>query len=36
MAPLFLLLAACAALVAISAMFLPSERRAEPVPQAAE
>jgi MFS family permease len=36
MAPLFLLLAACAALVAVSALFLPDERRAEPVPQAAE
>jgi MFS family permease len=35
-ASLFVLLAACAALVALSALFLPGERRPAPLPQAAE
>ena len=35
-ASLFVLLAVCAGLVALSALFLPGERRAAPLPQAAE
>ncbi len=35
-ASLFILLAGCAGLVAVSALFLPGERRAAPLPQAAE
>jgi len=35
-ASLFVVLAACAALVALSALFLPGERRPAPLPQAAE
>jgi MFS family permease len=35
-ASLFVLLAACAGLVALSALFLPGERRPAPLPQAAE